>query len=1281
MIKLSNKALASPEEKFEEPSLEQVFSMRSKKEPGEKAISHYFNPEEPSSVKESLKEKGGLLIDFLDNYNRLQYAASGATTESIKKIKRVSDNDDPYFDKVADIFNASIKGMVKGFTKEKKYSYRDTAEAVAPDVIKWLDKHSEFEVDDRTSEEKLKDWKTVVPVLNSVKRLTSGLGRIGIKGTDVAFFAADYFGDPVYWLSLGGITPIKILQKSSSISGEALTKAATKILGEEKYSKIVEGVQDYAFKNIMPYFDHKATFEYYGKKLGKTEEELKGMGKKLEDFFDVDTIAKAESQAAGIEMQEAFKAPKSSFFRRIKMTDADDAVLGKHLADLETRASDVLGQEWSKDLGMRVEQYISSEGAAKALKSLSAATTNKEHDLALQALGEQLEIGKADFYKKFGGKVNKTNLVQALSENKGVRYIASKLAAKEKQATLRFADMNLAKSKSVYKLAKSEVRNQLSLIQSNLKKGIGDAGKLVTDQIDSTRSIFKDISLSLKEASKLSTETAYEGLKANMGRLRERVESIGSMMIADSKDTLLKSKWSGISTRLDSLESNYLKAQLEGVKEYKDEGLKLIAKEGSKLFKDLKDVGSQFSSELSKLKLGQKASLNISKEMIGEAGKSAKELLSEMNVIERNHLKEVIRHKQVYANAGRKFNALTTQYEKGLKRLLNASEVQSFYKRTKGMVDKVWEDGLKELPEELRGVAVKARAYLDEIGTKMAEADDPLIKGMTPLYFPRMEMGESVFDHVKTSVVTGASPFNSRKFRTFDEFKKHLAEKGGVPEERAIVAVMRHLERSQMKIGKKNFEEAVLKHFNIEHLDDAPAGVKKSLKALFRNDFVDPDSLIGKGLSGYSWANNKTKMMLTVANPSFTTRNVMGMPFIIAASQGMKAGLNMTNFADAVSILSGTKGRWVVNGKEIPFEAYRQAAKKNAYFASSQFFADIGKDSDKILGRGSKMNPMYWLNKAHTGARMFEDIGRNAAAIAALKKGASLDEAFEIGKKTMFNYNLKNSQVDMALQGIMGFYTFSRRNFPIQVRAMLSDPVQYATYSKIINKVSNREALSEEEIGAMNKWDRASLQVFNDAVNGVRTFTKLGFTPMEEASQTFRSLSPKEFGEYKMEMLSKASPLLISTLETLFGKPATREGEFGFKLPHEYTKLIPDRVAKMLNLTKVEDDKWVNGAKVGKEEVFYGPRTIVNLIQRFPVTSRFLGDLTYAMKMKSEGKSYSGVFTGMKEGEIDVRKAEKMRELRYRERMNEKVQERGGKLMKIPTIPKGQKRGVRLYGN
>jgi len=249
----------------------------------------------------------------------------------------------------------------------------------------------------------------------------------------------------------------------------------------------------------------------------------------------------------------------------------------------------------------------------------------------------------------------------------------------------------------------------------------------------------------------------------------------------------------------------------------------------------------------------------------------------------------------------------------------------------------------------------------------------------------------------------------------------------------------------------------------------------------------------------------------------------------------------------------------------------------------------------------------------------------------------------------------------------------SRRNFPQTIKTMLNDPKQYAIQVKILDKMSNRENLTDEELGLINEWESETFKIFGDVIDGVREFKTLGFFPVEEAYQTLNAITSSD----AKKLSGRLSPLASTFLDFKYGKDAFYGKDFGNYLAPRYTKFIPKELYEPLGLTPRMRPKYRGGEIVGQEEVLYGDPDTIFLIRRFPLTSRFLGDLATAIDTAfakgKPGAAIRGYLTGIKDRELDVKARAKGKSFREKEELTKASKKKGSGEFSGPYIPAWQK--------
>jgi hypothetical protein len=199
-------------------------------------------------------------------------------------------------------------------------------------------------------------------------------------------------------------------------------------------------------------------------------------------------------------------------------------------------------------------------------------------------------------------------------------------------------------------------------------------------------------------------------------------------------------------------------------------------------------------------------------------------------------------------------------------------------------------------------------------------------------------------------------------------------------------------------------------------------------------------------------------------------------------------------------------------------------------------------------------------------------------------------------------------------------------------------------------------------------------------VDGIRKAYTLGFMPVEEAYQTLNAVTnirkgPKEWLQGLLG--ARMNPVLGTFLDYMYDKNSFTRGEFGTYLPERYTRIIPDKAAKLMGLTPGTRAKYEGGKVVGEEKCFYGDPDAIFRILRIPVTSRILNDLANLAQSMATGKTKAGIMRytlGVRTVDVDVDRAKALEGYR-RDRVVEKMATaQGAKIYRRPYIPPEQKK-------
>ncbi len=192
-----------------------------------------------------------------------------------------------------------------------------------------------------------------------------------------------------------------------------------------------------------------------------------------------------------------------------------------------------------------------------------------------------------------------------------------------------------------------------------------------------------------------------------------------------------------------------------------------------------------------------------------------------------------------------------------------------------------------------------------------------------------------------------------------------------------------------------------------------------------------------------------------------------------------------------------------------------------------------------------KKNPYEVMNKV--GGQLGDAVETNAKLahfIAKRKEGLSPFDAGQSVKKHLFDYEDLTEVERKYLKTFMPFYTFTRKNFPLQFEALIKTPSKQTKLVKLKNNVEVLQG-DDETSHILPEWLKNAAPVYVGTKDGKVRYIKLeGFLPVSDIGK---------ITEPAQEMLNMLSPVLkapveqISNYNFFFGRPLTKQkGTKGF---------------------------------------------------------------------------------------------------------------------------------------
>lgn len=231
--------------------------------------------------------------------------------------------------------------------------------------------------------------------------------------------------------------------------------------------------------------------------------------------------------------------------------------------------------------------------------------------------------------------------------------------------------------------------------------------------------------------------------------------------------------------------------------------------------------------------------------------------------------------------------------------------------------------------------------------------------------------------------------------------------------------------------------------------------------ARWLNEFKEPFtniSSIQDVITIYDKALNIWKGLATAPRPGFHLRNGFSNLFNnYIANVRDPADYKLAAAIQAMLQGKGANGFVTIRGRRISYAGLAEMAKRRGVVGQGFFGADIPQTiSDAVMrGRGG-IHPVVMGREFGT---MIEENARLAHFISKLKAGMNADDAAMSVKKFLFDYDELTQFERYVLKRALPFYTWMRKNTPLQFEQLIHQP---GIYAKVIHAKNAIEALSPE---------------------------------------------------------------------------------------------------------------------------------------------------------------------------------------------------------------------------
>lgn len=328
------------------------------------------------------------------------------------------------------------------------------------------------------------------------------------------------------------------------------------------------------------------------------------------------------------------------------------------------------------------------------------------------------------------------------------------------------------------------------------------------------------------------------------------------------------------------------------------------------------------------------------------------------------------------------------------------------------------------------------------------------------------------------------------------------------------------------------------------------------------------------------------KMWNSAINPGFHFQNSASNAFQIYMSNS-DAFLNPKKYKQAIDIFNNSNSSKTIKmgDREITYKHIRELSEQyglldNTFFKKDvRFGVEDGGALKKKFGVSGKIDPTD-INEFvpyKVGARVgseIEGVQRLVLFVDCLENGSTIEEAISTVNKFLFDYSDLTQFEKDYMKRIIPFYTFMRKNVPLQLEMMIDNPNLYRNVDKGFDEW---EAMSGDDYvpdSQRNEWRKDSIQM-PFKIDG----EKIAFNPQLPYQQLDR-LAPNR-------ILGQSSPVIKTPIEAMTGKYLYTGIDIDSPLDYLMGQSTPTKTIS------------ISGKKDGKEKDLY----VLSQLLGFPINT------------------------------------------------------------------------------
>jgi hypothetical protein len=304
---------------------------------------------------------------------------------------------------------------------------------------------------------------------------------------------------------------------------------------------------------------------------------------------------------------------------------------------------------------------------------------------------------------------------------------------------------------------------------------------------------------------------------------------------------------------------------------------------------------------------------------------------------------------------------------------------------------------------------------------------------------------------------------------------------------------------------------------------------------------------INKFLKLYDGAQNWWKMWSLGVRPAYHAKNTIGNlwnsylggltnPLLYGQAGAFQVKMAKNNLSGEIA--------------GYPTKELYDAMMSRGVFGQGQYGGDISRTLESQIAGGNKnpftlatSNPI--LQGGFKLGQTVEDNARIALFIDQLNKGASFDKAGNHVRKYLFDYGDVNPFEKDVLKRLMPFYTWSRKNIPLQLEALATQPDKINKINLAINNIQQANQVEQPDLSQVPSYIREQAPVYVGSnaeagtvsavplTNLIPTFDIASLTKFLNTETAPEGIKKGKLGDALSTVLSGVSPLLKAPLELL----------------------------------------------------------------------------------------------------------------------------------------------------